>query len=164
MKILGSDFDGTLNYGGISEHKLSAIQKWRKTGHKFGVVSGRGKGFHQELLQQIPRLELDFCIVCNGAYVTDVNGSVIYEARCSEVPLIELAKDLFAWGCRYVCVSGKRHMCVVEREEDYPSYLPKDNMNLFDKISDVDYFNQVSVMLPSVEDTSMVVEKICGKY
>ena len=157
MKILGSDFDGTLNHGGISESKLLAIQKWRQFGHKFGVVSGRGKGFHEELLEQIPQLELDFCIACNGAYITDSKGSVIYEARCSEVSFVELAKDLFAWGCRYTRVSGKRCMCVVEREEDYPSYLSKDSMHLFDKISAVDCFNQVSVMLPSVGDAAVVV-------
>ena len=97
MKILGSDFDGTLNHGGIRESKLLAIQNWRKGGHKFGIVSGRGKGFHEELLQQIPELKLDFFIACNGAYITDAEGSVIYEARCSEVSFIELAKDLFAW-------------------------------------------------------------------
>ena len=35
MKILGCDYDGTLNYGGIDEEKIAAIEKWRKHGYFF---------------------------------------------------------------------------------------------------------------------------------
>ena len=45
MKMIGSDYDGTLNRGGINDTKLAAIKKWRRAGHKFGIVSGRGWNF-----------------------------------------------------------------------------------------------------------------------
>jgi hydroxymethylpyrimidine pyrophosphatase-like HAD family hydrolase len=49
MKILGSDFDGTFNCGGIGEDKINAVKKWRAAGNKFGIVSGRSKAFRAEL-------------------------------------------------------------------------------------------------------------------
>ncbi len=44
MKILGSDFDGTLTVGGIDAAKCEAIRAWRRVGNLFGLVSGRGRG------------------------------------------------------------------------------------------------------------------------
>jgi hydroxymethylpyrimidine pyrophosphatase-like HAD family hydrolase len=95
MKILGSDFDGTFNCNGITEAKLSAIEKWRSAGNKFGIVTGRNKNFLGVLLQQFPELKLDFFVSCNGGYITDADGRVIYEARCSETEPIDLMRDLF---------------------------------------------------------------------
>ncbi len=34
MKILGSDFDGTLNCGGINETKIEAINRWHAKGRR----------------------------------------------------------------------------------------------------------------------------------
>ena len=59
MKILGSDFDGTLNYGGIDEAKCEAIGAWRRAGNLFGPVSGCGPGFLQSLRAQYPLRELN---------------------------------------------------------------------------------------------------------
>ena len=42
MKIIASDYDGTLNHGGIDDKKRNAIKEWRKAGNLFGIVSGRG--------------------------------------------------------------------------------------------------------------------------
>ena len=42
MKIIASDYDGTLNHGGIDDIKRNAISEWRKAGNLFGLVSGRG--------------------------------------------------------------------------------------------------------------------------
>ena len=41
MKILGSDFDGTLNHNGIDDAKRQAIGRWRSEGNIFAIVSGR---------------------------------------------------------------------------------------------------------------------------
>ena len=39
MKILGCDYDGTLNYGGIDEAKRAAIKKWQAQGNKLGATN-----------------------------------------------------------------------------------------------------------------------------
>ena len=33
MKIIASDYDGTLNYNGIDEKKKKALKKWHGSGH-----------------------------------------------------------------------------------------------------------------------------------
>ena len=38
MKIIASDYDGTLNHGGIDDKKRNAIKKWREMGNKFGIL------------------------------------------------------------------------------------------------------------------------------
>ena len=52
MKIIGSDYDGTLNFGGIDEKKLSAIERWRDAGNIFSLVSGRGPDSVLELYEE----------------------------------------------------------------------------------------------------------------
>ena len=47
MKILGSDYDGTLTCGGIEETKIAAIHRWREAGNRFGIVTGRVASFRQ---------------------------------------------------------------------------------------------------------------------
>ena len=44
MKIIASDYDGTLNRGGISDDVRKAIDMWRERGNIFGIVTGRGIG------------------------------------------------------------------------------------------------------------------------
>ena len=42
MKIIASDYDGTINYQGrISNEDKEAIRKFRQAGNKFGIVTGR---------------------------------------------------------------------------------------------------------------------------
>ena len=52
MKILGSDYDGTLTCGGIEETKIAAIHRWREAGNRFGIVTGRVASFRQRLLEE----------------------------------------------------------------------------------------------------------------
>lgn len=164
MKILGSDYDGTLNQNGITKIKLSAIKKWREAGHKIGIVSGRGIDFQECLLQEIPQLKLDFFALCNGGYITDSKGFIVYEARCSNVSVPSLAADLLEWGSELVHINGKQYACVLKRQEDRPDWVLKEDVCLLENCPSFDYFNQVSVLMPSVEDSPAVVEKIKNKY
>ena len=52
MRIIGSDYDGTLNHGGFDETKLNAIEKWRSEGNIFALISGRGKFDIQRLYNE----------------------------------------------------------------------------------------------------------------
>lgn len=164
MKVIGSDYDGTLTYGGINETKLLSIQKWRKAGHKFGIITGRGKNFREELIQQFPRLQLDFFAACNGACIMDENGAVVYEARCSEVIVSELLAELFGYGCKYAHIGCEKYLCVAENRENIPSYVSEDAARLLKECPHIDHFYQISVQLPSAEEALAVVEKINSKY
>lgn len=50
MKLIATDYDGTLNYNGVGTETIEAIRKWRQAGNAFGVVSGRGPDFIPELM------------------------------------------------------------------------------------------------------------------
>ncbi len=165
MKILGSDYDGTLTRGGIGEKKLSAIGKWRESGNKFGIVSGRDSDFCNTLYQKFPLLELDFFAACNGGYIIDGVGKIIYEARCDEISAEELSKDLIDWKSKFVrIIQGDNCTCVVRRTEDRPSVISEKSTVLVDNIPKISYFNQISGYYDSVEDSAATVEQIRKKY
>ena len=164
MKILGSDYDGTLNYGGIDDEKIEAIQKWRLKGNLFGVVTGRGVDFYQNLTQNFPRLTFDFLVTCNGGYITDGEGELIHETRCDTLPVATFAKDLFQWGCKYIHFNGNGYICLVEKWENIPDYIQKSKACLMREMPVLDYFNQISIQLSSVEEAFLLAQKIDAKY
>ena len=165
MKILGSDFDGTLSHGGIGEEKLSAIKAWRKAGNKFGIVSGRGVTFCQDLRKKYPELEMDFFAACNGAYIVDENGTAIYESHCNAVSMLEFATDLLYWGCSAVrIIKGKQELCVIKAQADKPAWALEENVRLLADFDDIDWFSQISVYFSTVEEATKMTEKIQQKY
>ena len=50
MYILASDFDGTLNHGGISQRSRDAIAAFRAAGNLFGIVTGRDYWMYETML------------------------------------------------------------------------------------------------------------------
>ena len=76
MKIIGSDYDGTLNHGGIDENKCRAISAWRKAGNVFAIVSGRP-------VIDLIRFSGEHCFECdyfvgyNGAVIADMDGRIV---------------------------------------------------------------------------------------
>lgn len=164
MKILGSDFDGTLNYGGMDEEKLSAVAEWRRAGNRFGIISGRGIEFRKTLREKFPDLKWDFLAVCNGGYIMDGEGEVVRETRCDGEILSELTSDLIGWGCKVVHVIGAQYICVVERAEDRPPRVDEAAVRLWETKPTAAYFYQVSVRRSTEEKTLAVVERIREKY
>ena len=164
MKILGSDLDGTFGHGGINEEKLAAVRDWRNAGNKFGIISGRG-GLHAQMVaQQHPELEMDFFAACNGGKIYDSNGKVIYEARCTSLPLADLAKDLLSWGSYFAFVIAETSFYVISDWDAMPSSMDKKHVCLLSELTPLPYFNQVSAQLPSVEETHAVVKRLAERY
>ena len=52
MYIVGSDFDGTLNRGGVSEQDRDAIHRFRQAGNRFGLVTGRDYWMYETLTRE----------------------------------------------------------------------------------------------------------------
>ena len=164
MKILGSDLDGTLSHGGIGEAKCAAIHAWRAAGHKFGIISGRSGNYLSEIRSSYPGLELDFFAACNGGYITDGEGRVLHEVRCTNVSIPRIAADLSAWGCKYIHVNSEHYFCVIAKKEDKPSWISEKDVVLLTDAPDLDYFYQISVQTPTEEGTAALVELIRKAY
>lgn len=78
MKIIASDFDGTINYHGkISDEDKAAIRRFRQAGNKFGIVTGRDAELSQWIRQE-HGFEFDFIISCTGACIRDGEGNFLY--------------------------------------------------------------------------------------
>lgn len=160
MKILGSDFDGTLNYGGIDQNKCDAIDTWRKAGHLFGLVSGRGPGFLRNLRHQYPTLHMDFLVAYNGAFIVDAEGKTLDTTVCDGVSALDLAADLLAWGCPFVFVNGAESYTV--RRDGKP--LREGECAFSDLPEDFPWFYQVSVQLETYAEAEAMTQKLKEVY
>ncbi|MBE6558641.1 MAG: HAD family phosphatase [Ruminococcaceae bacterium] len=160
MKILGSDFDGTLNYGGIDQAKCDAIDSWRRAGHLFGLVSGRGPGFLRNLRNQYPTLHMDFFVAYNGAFIVDAEGKTLDTTVCDGVSALDLTADLLAWGCPFVCASGVNGYTA--RKDGEP--LRDGECAFSDLPGDFPWFYQVSVQLETYAAAEAMTHKLKEVY
>ncbi|MBQ8209098.1 MAG: HAD-IIB family hydrolase [Clostridia bacterium] len=158
MKIIASDYDGTLNHGGIGDKKREAIKRWRKSGNLFGLVSGRGAK-DVIRIQKEQNFECDFLIGCNGAVIINSDGTVLYESRCDGALAKPLLKYIEELGCTWANVQTAFD-CVIDED---------DNERLSDEftletIPEIPYFNQISTILPDDDESARVTAAIKEKF
>lgn len=156
MKIICSDFDGTLNHGGITEEKLKAIRKWQEKGNLFCVVSGRQKDFFFELKEK--NIPVDFFLACNGAVITDKEFSVVSEARCEAEIGNELVEFIFSLDCSFALFCGDRFLRI--RRPGCPEEEGTD----YDKDIKLSSFNQISTGCISSEEAAQVTDRIRERF
>lgn len=156
MKIICSDYDGTLNHGGITEKKLDAIRKWKEKGNLFCVVSGRQKEFFDEIRKN--DLPIDYLLACNGAVIVDKDYNIVSDVRCDGAVAVPLIEFLFSSGGFFAAVCNDRHISV-----DNFSFPDAKGMQL-NELGEVPYFNQISTALPDFEAAAEVTEKIAEKF
>ena len=164
MKIIGSDYDGTLSAGGITDQKIEAIRKWRESGNKFGVVTGRCTDFLEYLREKAPGLVMDFYACCSGGCIVDNAGRVIHQTQNTDINIKEFARWLLDLGCRRVYIYGSDNRCIVDFEEDGPKHIKKEKIFLFEEQEELEYFNQVTVELRDLEGVAAMSEQIRTTY
>ncbi|MBQ7088823.1 MAG: HAD hydrolase family protein [Clostridia bacterium] len=158
MKLIGSDYDGTLNHGGIDEEKLSAIRRWRAAGHIFGVVSGRGPDFLAELQEKLGD-NFDFYASCNGGVAVDAVGKPLFDYRCEGVDARAFVADLLAWGAPFAYVNYD-DVCVRVGNADTTDEIEY----LLEDMPDLPYFHKMAVFLPGPDEAGALVERVREKY
>lgn len=115
MKIIASDFDGTVNYHGkISDEDKAAISRFRKAGNKFGIVTGRDAELSQWIRQE-NGFEYDFVISCTGAFIRDGDGNALYVKRGKLGRFIdEIVEKAFELKCTFFTVGNGFNKCYVD--------------------------------------------------
>lgn len=91
MKLLATDYDGTLcyGYGEVMPEDLEAIARWKEAGNLFAVVTGRsGLSIHRELDKY--DLKPDFLICNNGGLVFDKDGRRLSENYMETITAVDL--------------------------------------------------------------------------
>lgn len=155
MKIIGSDYDGTLNHGGIDEEKRKAIERWRAAGNIFALISGRGPEDVLNLYKE-KQFECDYLIADNGAVILKTDGTVVSDFRCDGSIALPLLKLLFDKGCPW----GNIHTgfpCRVYADEND---CTESSEYTLENVPEIPYFNQISTILPDYETAESVTEVI----
>ena len=127
VKIIASDYDGTLNCNGIPDHVRAAITAWQAAGNKFGIVSGRGI---ESLLWLVnhDKMDCDFLIANNGAVIADGKGKVLAYSEAGEAHCQKLVSFVLQNGTQFATLCNEKgEIYVVDearkaRHEDDPQY------------------------------------------
>jgi len=159
MRLIATDYDGTLNHGGIDQEKLDAIRRWRAAGNLFGVISGRGPGFLKELQEKLGD-NFDFLVSCNGGVAADSRGNELFRHPCDNVDVNAFVSDIFGWGanCLYVDYDDQ---CVLlgteECREPYDHIPPED-------LPPVASFYKMATFFATPEEAQAMATRIREKY
>ncbi len=151
MKLIGSDYDGTLNWGGFDDEKRQALIRWGDSGNAFAVVSGRPLDSLLAMRRE-NRLAYDYLVADNGAVIAHVDGTVIEETRTAGALAYPLMARMFANGCPWCEVHADRKLWVYATSFDGMA----DDEYTLETVPNVSYFTQISTMLPDFERSATV--------
>ena len=161
LKIIASDYDGTLNHGGIDKKKKNAISKWRKEGNIFSVISGRGAPDLVKLYNE-QSFECDYLIADNGAVIMKTNGEIVCEDKIDVNVAKPFLEFLFEQGCKWGYVQTS-FPCRVFKDDDFEDY-DKDECFTFDELTELPFFYQINTALESFEEAAKVTAAIKEKF
>ena len=158
MKIIASDYDGTLNHGGIDDKKRNAIRRWRKAGNLFGLVSGRGAPDLVDLRRK-NGFECDFLLASNGAVILNPEGEILAESRCDGRLAMPLLEFIMSIGCEWASVHTSFRCIIDERDDE----RLEDEFTL-KTLPEIPYFNQISTILPDDSEAARVTDAVREKF
>ena len=155
MKIIGSDYDGTLNHNGIDDVKKAAISKWRSKGNVFALVTGRGI---EDLIELYARhsFECDYFVGYNGAVITKTDGTVVFSAECDGKLAPRVVKHLLDMGCFEIWIGAEQSFEVFEQNiaiDESSGVTLKD-------VPSFDSFLQISALCNNSDESKAVVESL----
>lgn len=161
LKIIASDYDGTLNHGGIDEKKKKAISKWRKEGNIFSIVSGRGVPDLVRIYNK-NTFECDYLVACNGAVIMKPNGEIVCEDKIDVSVAKPFLEFLFSRGCKWGYVQTS-FPCRVFKDNDFEDY-DEDECFTFEELPEFEYIYQINTALDSFEESANVTKAIKEKF
>ena len=160
MKIIGSDYDGTLNFGGIDDNKRQAIARWRSAGNLFVLVSGRHSSNVRDLhIQQ--NFPCDYFIGSNGAVIRNDRNEVVHADCCDLQYLEPLIRYMFQLNCPAALVHGAEDWFFT-----YPSMEVADREPActLETMPEVRYYTQVTTWMPTEEEAVTVAQKVRERF
>ena len=159
VKILGSDYDGTLNRNGIDKEKKQALREWRNAGNVFALISGRGRQSVLDLYHK-EQFPCDYLIACNGAVIMETDGSVLFEAPCDGRLAVPLLTFLFEKGAPWGLIQAKEIRYVYA---DTTTDRHAEGVTLAE-LPPVDRFDQISTRFDDFDTAAAVVACIRERF
>lgn len=156
MKIVASDFDGTLFLEGkvVSESDLNAISRWRAAGNKFGIATGRGLSLIMKRLSQF-NVPFDFLVCTNGAAIFDNNLKTI-SSHPMKIDIIHvLLKEPIIKKSHYSLFFTTREALIYRPYEEFRDDLKELEIPEidFEYIFKLENVLQVSLLYSTIEET-----------
>lgn len=165
MKIIGSDYDGTLNHNGIDDAKRQAIREWRQAGNVFTLVSGRHVNSVRDLhIEQ--SFDCDYFLGSNGAVILDNKNEVVHKDCCDPDMLVPLIEYLYELGCSVGLVHSVDFFDVFPSEESRAG-LDRDYSGTWytlKTIPPLPYYTQVSTWRPTEAEAAAVAAKVRERF
>lgn len=158
MKLIATDYDGTLNYNGVGAETIEAICRWRQAGNLFGVVSGRGPDFLPELTNILGE-NFDFLVLCNGSYATDGHGRFLFGSECNAVNVRAFVGDLLEWGAPIVYINYEDKCIRVVTDGTDVAYD-----YILDEMPDIFGFYKICTLFDDKREIEPLAQKIEAKY
>ncbi|MBQ7923466.1 MAG: HAD hydrolase family protein [Clostridia bacterium] len=168
-KLIASDYDGTLNQGGIPEHVAEAIERFRATGHLFGVSTGRSRRDSFELFRAEGRFTFDFVIALNGAQIYDGEGNLLFDVPIQmDTPVgnTTLAKALAyrmgELGCTYIGFSiGNTRQSVSPKQENGKVRFTAEEEQI---LSDMTICHMLNTFLPEISMAERITQTLQEEF
>ena len=165
MKIIGSDYDGTLNHNGIDDDKRQAIREWRQAGNVFTLVSGRHVNSVRDLhIEQ--SFDCDYFLGSNGAVILNNKNEVVHKDCCDPDMLVPLIEYLYELGCSVGLVQSVDFFDVFPSEESRAG-LDRDYSGTWytlNTIPQLPYYTQVSTWRPTEAEVAAVAAKVRERF
>lgn len=159
MKLIASDYDGTLNHGGFDEKKLSAIEQWRNRGNIFSLISGRSPGDLLRICRE-KGFGCDFLIADNGAVIMTADGKVVSRAKCDGRLALPLIKLIFDSGCDWVYVQSDYDYNIYKNAES----CKNSNDYILSDMPSISCFNQINTRLIDFESAEKLASEISSAF
>ncbi len=159
MYILATDYDGTLNRGGISQADRDAIARFRKAGNLFGVVTGRASDMYDTLVRE--KVEFDFVIVMNGAMSLDTDGNTVFEVT-GDASCVRGITELIGngeYGSYLSCVNHRARRTFHAAHPD-----GSDKYDPMEKIDEFPRFTQLNTWVKTDELATKAVAEINARF
>lgn len=159
MRLIATDYDGTLNHGGIDEEKLDAIRRWRAAGNIFGIISGRGPDFLSTLQKELGE-DFDFLASCNGGVATDSHGNGLFLHQCEDVDVKAFVADIFGWGAHTLYVNYDDQCILLGTEQCREPYdfIPPE------ELPPITAFTKMATFFATSEEAEAMATRIREKY
>lgn len=152
MKLLATDYDGTLKYGEkIMPEDLSWIQTWKEQGNQFVIVTGRSLASIQKQIDEF-NLPVDYIVTNNGGMVFSPDGTELMANYLDTVVAVDILYALKEMDnvASYVVNDGvNRHRIIVNKEVSEHRYLDLDEDLSEEKVLELGKYAQIVISMSS---------------
>lgn len=166
MKILASDYDGTISINKtVSDRALAAIHEWRSRGNIFGLATGRDIRLTMEAIDanQIP---FDFLVCNNGCVGYDHTGRELFADYIPMNYINELIDSPWIARSSYIILADKHGRYIYDNNfnpEIYHQLLYTDVLTA-DNLGADRQFYQMDTRYASPEEMAFVNEHLREEF